>query len=192
MKRLFTTIAAALLVGCEKESNLKVDYRLFNAVIAGNIEAVKQHLSDGADANTTSILGEEDAGWTPLHKAAAAWEVHKEIVVLLIDNDANVNAKNGWGSTPLHYAAYNGDHLEIAELLIDNGADVNAKNDWGSTTLHYAAHNGDHWEISKLLIDNGADVNAKDEDANTPLDIAIDFEHTEIVNLLRKHGVKMH
>jgi ankyrin repeat protein len=59
-----------------------------------------------------------------LHYAAGGG--HKEIVELLIDEGADVNAKgeNGWN--PLHLAAGRG-QKEVAELLIANGADVNAK-----------------------------------------------------------------
>jgi ankyrin repeat protein len=45
-------------------------------------------------------------------------------------------------------------------------------------------------EIVELLITNGADVNAKDADGFTPLDTAINSQHTEIADLLRKHGGK--
>jgi len=46
-------------------------------------------------------------------------------------------------------------------------------------------------EIAKLLISKGADVNAKDELlGRTPLDEAIFSNHSEIVDLLRKHGGK--
>ena len=41
---------------------------------------------------------------TALHDAAL--EGHKEIVELLIDNGANVNAKNTIGETPLHQAVF--------------------------------------------------------------------------------------
>jgi ankyrin repeat protein len=47
--------------------------------------------------------------------------------VFLSIRNINVNVKDDvYGSTPLHYAAYNG-HVEIARLLLQNGADVNAK-----------------------------------------------------------------
>ena len=40
---------------------------------------------------------------------------------------ADVNAKDGGGKTPLHYAAYRNQNPEILALLIKAGADVNAK-----------------------------------------------------------------
>ena len=46
----------------------------------------------------------------------------------------DVNAKNEFGSAPLHYAAVN-DHKEIIELLIATGADVNARDKGGFTPL---------------------------------------------------------
>ena len=52
--------------------------------------------------------------------------LHKEIAELLIANGADVNVKNDFGPTPLHWAADEG-HKEIVELLIANGANVNAK-----------------------------------------------------------------
>ena len=48
-----------------------------------------------------------------------------------------------------------------------------------------------HKEIAELLIAEGADVNAKDEIlGRTTLDEAIFSNHSEIADLLRKHGGK--
>jgi ankyrin repeat protein len=65
---------------------------------------------------------------------------------------------------------------------------VNAKDDDGSTPLHHAAFDG-YKEIAELLIAAGAEVNAKDDRLRkTPLDLAINYNQTETVDLLRKHG----
>jgi ankyrin repeat protein len=147
------------------------------AAAVGNIEAVKQHLADGADVNAKDANGE-----IPLHIAAT-----KEIAELLIANSAIISAKDHLGRTPLHWTALTG-RREIVELLIAEGADVNAKNKYGRTTpLHFAASGGNK-EIAELLIANGADVNAKDKWGGTPLHEAANLGHKEIVELLIAEG----
>jgi len=69
--------------------------------------------------------------------------------------DADVNAKDRMGWTPLHGAAING-HKEIAELLIAKGEDVNAKDDHGETPLDLA-----DGEIADLLRKHGGKTGAK-------------------------------
>ena len=82
-----------------------------------------------------------------IHKAAEEGNI--EAVKQHLAADADVNAKNEDGSTPLHSAVAEG-HKETAELLIAEGADVNAKNEGGSTPLHYAAK----WGHKKIVINN--------------------------------------
>ena len=59
---LLTTIAAVLVVGCGPKAP---DISIHDAVGAGNIEAIKQHLAAGTDVNAKNNLG-----GTPLHYAA--------------------------------------------------------------------------------------------------------------------------
>ena len=70
-----------------------------------------------------------------LFKAAAKGNI--EAVKQHLDGGADVNAKDGGGWTPLHFAAWFG-HTEVAELLIAKGADVNAKDHTGRTPLNEA------------------------------------------------------
>jgi ankyrin repeat protein len=98
----------------------------------------------------------------PIHDSAANSDLTG--VQAELDKGVDVNAKDEFGRTPLHYAATK----EIAELLIAKGADVNAKDMPGFTPLHRAARFS-RYEIAKLLISKGADVNARDDDGFTPL-----------------------
>ena len=68
---------------------------------------------------------------------------------------ADVNAKDAWGGTPLHYAAIKG-HKEIVELLIAKGAAVNAKRSDGGTPLDWAEETGFNKETADLLRKHGA------------------------------------
>ena len=86
------------------------DISIHDAARTGNIEAVKQHLADGAEVNAKS-----SGGRTPLHWAANRG--HEEVAELLIAKGAEVNAMDvllGW--TPLDYA-----EGETADLLRKHG-----------------------------------------------------------------------
>ncbi|MEM2790511.1 MAG: ankyrin repeat domain-containing protein, partial [Thermofilaceae archaeon] len=59
-----------------------------------------------------------------LHKAV--FRGHLEVARFLVENGADVNARNIDGMTPLHLAVFRG-HLEVARFLVEKGADVNAE-----------------------------------------------------------------
>ncbi len=93
---------------------------------------------------------------------------------------------------PIREAVKTG-NIEAVKQHLDTGADVNAKGKYGRTPLHYAATRGLK-KIIELLIARGADVNTKievgDYKGHTPLDGAIQWNHPETADLLRKHGGK--
>ena len=117
MKQLLITIAAVVLVGCgEPSSEL-----LQQSVTDGNVEAVKQHLADGADVN----VKDEARGLTPLHFATQNGQ--KEIVELLIADGADVNAKMNNGMTPLDCSALippSSNKTDIVDLLRKHGGEA--------------------------------------------------------------------
>ncbi|MFP3025404.1 MAG: ankyrin repeat domain-containing protein, partial [Wolbachia sp.] len=98
--------------------------------------------------------------------------------------DANLEAKNRYGRTPLLNASWNG-HLDVVKYLVENGANLEAKGYNGKTPLHMASLIG-HLDVVKYLISKGASINAKDKDGKTPLDIAIDKKLDNVVAYLRQ------
>jgi len=84
-------------------------------------------------------------------------------------------------------------NIKAVKQHLDAGVDVNAIGKYGRTPLHYAATRGLK-KIIELLIARGADVNTKievgDYKGHTPLDGAIQWNHPETADLLRKHGGK--
>ena len=132
--------------------------------------------------------GRED-GDTCLH--IAALKDHLDICRLLIDNGAQLEAKESDGWTPLHYAANYG-LVEVVRLLCDCGADVEARTTggWhlGLRPLHCAVLN-DHISVVKELIEErNAEINARDDDERTALRVARGGNNLDVAAYLVSHG----
>ncbi len=91
---------------------------------------------------------------------ALCWAVRfarAEMVELLLEKGAKVDAADTEGNTPLHWAARLG-HLDIARLLLEHGAAVDRANQQGERPVLLAARSP-AWEaprVAQLLLDAGA------------------------------------
>ena len=65
----------------------------------------------------------------------------KDVVEHLLENGANVHARDDGGLIPLHNACSFG-HAEVVQLLLRHGADPNSRDNWNYTPLHEAAIKG--------------------------------------------------
>jgi len=147
------------------------------AARTGSTDVAEYLITHGADVNAG------EGYWTPLQEAAY---YSKEMVKLLLAKGANINAGK-W--TALH-SALDAGRLDIVELLLVKGADANVRNNKGRTPLNIVVDWYGNLEIVELLLSKGADINAKDKNGKTALSYAVENGHTEIVELLRKHGAK--
>jgi ankyrin repeat protein len=100
--------------------------------------------------------------------------------------DADVNHRNPDGSTPLQWAAYEGDVSEVRRLL-DAGADVSLANNYGATPMGLAAEVADT-EILKLLLEAGADADSPNPDGQTALLAVARTGNVDAAKLLLEHG----
>jgi ankyrin repeat protein len=82
-----------------------------------------------------------------------------DVVQLLLDNGADVNAQNADLQAPLHLASHGG-HLKVAELLIERGAEVNVRNKSQETPLELASESG-QLEVARLLVECDSNVNSQ-------------------------------
>ena len=214
---LLTTIAAVVLVGCgesqqsapapeakpAKPVNPKANKALLNAVKKGDIEAVKQAITDGADLNGEGEYGRTPIEGTPLHLALS--QDRQEIIELLIAKGADVNVKSAFFDlTPLDWAVKL-EKTETIKLLQKHGGKSAAQD-----SIHIAAQLG-NFEAVKKHLDAGADINSTAEGLHeTPLDfteeikgggslkmvglpedtVEIKAAKKEIADLLRKRGGK--
>ena len=122
---------------------------------------------------TKSNDGLED---TPLHKAAAQKDV--ELVRLLCEHGAPLEAKNKAGKTP-YQCALDANAGQAAELLAKN---------LDYSPLHIAAITNDV-KLIRSLRQNGAQLRKVEYTGKTPFECTLDANSTEVAKLLAKWGV---
>jgi len=127
--KAFNALLAARRVNVEAR-NAQDESPLMMAALKGNLDAVRALLARDADVNKT--------GWAPLHYAASAGSPqHTQIIALLLENHAYIDAASPNGTTPLMMAAHYGS-TESVQLLLDEGADPTLKNQLGLTAYDFA------------------------------------------------------
>ncbi len=147
-----------------------------------------------------------DTRASALHFAAEGR--HPKMVELLLEHGAEINGRDIWGRSPLHYALaeryIDGGMmiqddlprtLEMIDQLLRHGADVNAMDDEKMTALHLATTMEGTLPLIKRLVENGAYINTRaarkdhDPDYQTPLISACCCLHkTECLEYLLSKG----
>jgi ankyrin repeat protein len=171
-------LAIALLSGATPP-----DAPVLDATKRGDVAAVRSLLKSGADPNAA-----QGDGLTALHVAAG--EGNLQIVELLIEAGATVDARTNIGAyTPLHLASQSA-HIAIVRELLEAGADPRAvTTNTGVTALHLAAKAIGGEGVVKALIDRGAPVNGLESAAGqTPLMFAAAYGRTAAVRELLARG----
>ena len=144
----------------------------------------------GRGANVNAASSESSGGVTPLHLAAGKGHISLEglsqeeaakesarlrlqLIELLTDAGASIEARDSEGKTPLHtavelhFAVAASRSTTVLEALLDSGANIDATDDAGRTPLHFAVQQPEEAFV-QLLLDRGADVGAVDDEGQTP------------------------
>ena len=140
------------------------------------VEDARSAVAAGADVNERGCT----AMSTPLHRAAWAGSYSAEalnVVTLLVEEGANLEARESGGQTPLHLAAVNTYRAgtRIVDYLIAQGANVNARDDRGTTPLvagMLANILNRSRAVFTVLLKAGANPNLADNRGVAPLHVA--------------------
>ena len=163
--------------------------QFFNAVNLGNSDGFLNLLNEGVDVNARGDMSLN----TPLHVVCRNTnrsrreniEIQEACGVIahgLLDADADPNAKNRLGQTPLQalVSSYSVDYLPLSvlERIILNTVDgVTVVDNGGNGLLHQIVRNDDISEDKKLelidyFLDQGVDIDAANSDNLHPIYLA--------------------
>jgi ankyrin repeat protein len=107
--------------------NARDESPLMIAALKGHTAQVRKLIERDADINKP--------GWAPLHYAATGG--HLEIMALLLEHHAFIDAQSPNKTTPLMMAAHYGSPAAV-KLLLEAGADVAMRNELGLTAIDFA------------------------------------------------------
>ncbi|XP_063963704.1 transient receptor potential cation channel subfamily A member 1 homolog [Lytechinus pictus] len=171
---------------------------LHYAAQTDNLEMVKLLVQHGADVDD---VGEADR--RPLHLAAAAKkdqakvevarrmskipQAEEGVIKFLLSKNADVNAEDSRGRTPLHIATLQGNTEAVYQLLSNSDIELNHADNRNTTPLLLACLHGKS-DIAGLLINKGADLTVYDDNGNTPLHISFKEENKRIAKRIIEKG----
>ena len=195
--RALVTIAVVLSTwpaGCGDEppsrdrSERRLNARLVAAAHANDLATARALIEAGADVNAKDRTQQ-----SPYLIATSEVGDDPRLLELMLDNGAEVDAKDSFNGTGLIRAAERG-HPRIVRRLLQAGIDRDHINRLGWTALHEAIILGDggpaHVATVRELIAGGVDVNVPDDSGVHPVTHAQQRNYTEIAELLRAAGAE--
>jgi len=146
---------------------------------SGDVASMQEAIDKGLKIDTPDEIGRY-----PIHEAAA--NGHLEMVELLLQNGANIDARiNPFGHTALYIAVEKGYH-DIAKFLIQSNARLYvADRLTGRGLLHIAAKKNDN-KMAVMLVDAGINTLLCDRQELTARDIAALNNNKELEKFLLK------
>lgn len=176
--------------GDDTAQSEKADFGVF---IGGDAKAVRAEIAKlppETGIETTERMGAMMPPATPL-MWASIMNQDIEVIRVICDAGADVNAKDENGRAALMNAASKNPNPEICRVLLELGAEVDAVNAFSFTALIIAAIQNPNVETFSVLLEAGADIEAASTDADraTPLLFAAENNsNPEVIRVLLDAG----
>ncbi|KAJ8131064.1 hypothetical protein O1611_g2561 [Lasiodiplodia mahajangana] len=169
---------------------LDIGKALLRAAELGHKQVIEDCLTSATNDGDNRLCNFSRAGDGDRALHIAAEKGYEDIVRLLIEFNADINALDEGGRTPLISAAIAGE-VDIVSLLLEHRANVDQRMAHDQTVLSYVvrmAHDSSrHAEIVEKLLATEIDPNALDNFELVALHWAVDEGKFEMANALLQH-----
>ena len=177
--------------GCPPEStDVDGNTALHHACRKGHLNVAKSLLCQLSEKDPLTrsalinALGSE--GQSALHFALEV--PYQNVVMLLIQHKANVNARDASFRTPLHIAAGKG-NVAMCSYLLNEGAQLDAREAQSKTPLQLACEAG-HYQLVQMMLDQ-SQLNATNMTFLTAFFAAVEHGHVQIAESFFARGLKL-
>lgn len=184
----------------DKAQNEQAEVELFKAILESNIPQIKKLIDQGLDVNQFVPGNYRQGGLSnPLFDAVINSKY--KVVDFLLENGANLEARNENGMTALGIAAWSND-LDMVKYLIEKGAKINVSrldiNPANSSDAINSSEEPLYWaiahgnvEMAKYLLSRGAKIKTGNNGIGQAglLWGAIRWGHLEALILLIENGI---
>ena len=127
-----------------------------------------------------------DDGWSALDSAVE--QNHADVLQVLIDAGADIDAKDSKGHSPLLMASGWSGNLQLVKILVETGAGARVTDNEGNTCLILAAYFG-HTETVRYLVGlPQVDLNHVDNTGCTAVLNAAEEKHADVMGVLIDAG----
>lgn len=161
------------------------------AAIQGDFGIADYIVNDKITLSQSNCLAAQDiSGATPLHEAVRYGRTN--IVRLLLEKGANVNAMDALGKPPILLIIPPASQKDIYATLVQYGADIRQKDTYGDSVLHVATMSRVEIDILQFLVANGANVNERNKQGISPVSLAIENNLPSHVQFYSENGVDIY
>ncbi|KAJ5480659.1 hypothetical protein N7539_006553 [Penicillium diatomitis] len=151
----------------------------------GILSKARRLIEQGVDIDEN----DNELGITPLH--CAVHRGHEQMLDLLIEHNADLDARSRDGDTALHIAASQG-HRKLIKSLLNRKVNSRIANSQGATALHLAIGKCFDEAIVPLMVRSRFDLDFQNTSTgNTALHLAVEMRRPRILSFLIEKGANM-